>query len=123
MLKTQIPAMITLRIKKRILTIFSSIFLSKILPIMPPIMPPSAITTKKYHSKEGTDIVAKEQISDATWEIKITHKEFLAAVLVSIEKKKENTTKLIGPPPIPKNEDMIPKIIPMKTKAKTLEML
>ena len=123
MLKTQIPVIITLRIKKRILTIFSSIFLSKILPITPPKIPPTAITKSKYHSNSGTEPLAKEYISEAICEIIITHKEFLAAVLVSIEKKKENTTRLIGPPPIHKNEDMIPKIIPMKTKAKTLEML
>ena len=43
------------------------------------------------------------------------YREFSAAIFVDIEKKKNNTTRLIGPPPIPRKEDIIPRNTPIRT--------
>ena len=45
------------------------------------------------------------------------YSEFCAAVLVSMEKKKYSTTRLMGPPPMPRNEDMTPRERPISTQA------
>ena len=50
----------------------------------------------------------------AAWENRMIYREFSAAVLVSMEKKMNSTTRLIGPPPMPRNEEKIPKTRPIR---------
>jgi hypothetical protein len=49
----------------------------------------------------------------APWERKIVYKEWRAAVFEFMDKKYEITMILIGPPPIPKKADTIPRNNPM----------
>ena len=47
------------------------------------------------------------------WEKKMMYSEVSAAVLVSMEKKKNRTATLLVPPPMPRKEEMTPKSRPM----------
>lgn len=107
-------------IRYKIFTALSSSFLSIILPNIPPTTPPAAITTKIYQSNCGTLPAINEYTSDAIWEIRIIQIEFLAATFVFIEKKNDKITRLIGPPPMPKNDDITPKNKPIIINAKIL---
>ena len=59
----------------------------------------------------------------APCEKKIIYNEFSAAIFVGIEKKKNKTTKLIGPPPIPRNDEIIPRNAPMLKQTDFLSIL
>ena len=82
-------------------------------PIYPPTIPEAIIIARAIKSVLGTEAEASVNIKLAVWAKKIIYNEFKAAVLVFIEKKKYKITKLIGPPPIPRNEEKIPRIRPM----------
>ena len=62
-------------------------------------------------------MVTSEDSRLAIWEKKIIYREFSAATLVVMEKKKNRTTRLIGPPPIPKKEESIPRKTPIPIQA------
>ena len=71
----------------------------------------------------GTVRVTKLTIKLASWEKKIIYNEFSAAVFVSIEKKKNKTTRLIGPPPMPKKEDIMPRKSPITIHTRAFVIL
>ena len=93
-------------------TLWSSIFLLIFLPQNPPRIPPAAINARSAMEKAGIVAVTIEFSKLVIWENNIIYREFCAAVLVGMEKKKNNTTKLIGPPPMPRNEDITPRTRP-----------
>ena len=101
-------------------TVSLLIFLFTFLPITPPKIPPSTISTKVIGVNDGTLWEIRVEANDVNCENKIIYKELAAAVLVSIEKKKYKTTRLIGPPPIPKNDDITPRTQPITAHTKVL---
>ena len=96
-----------------LLTIFSSIFLLILLPAIAPAMPKIIILKRIGQETLGTDLVITVWIRLVACEKKIMNNEFWAACLVNMEKKNWRTTILIGPPPIPKNDDKKPNPLPI----------
>lgn len=106
----------TINPMKSLSTVLSSIFLFTFRPNAPPAIPPTTMKIRVITWKSGTLLVTKEDRRLASWEKKITYREFSAATLVVIEKKKNKITRLIGPPPIPKKDERIPRKTPMHTQ-------
>ena len=50
----------------------------------------------------------------------IIKREFFAVSFACVEKKNDKTTILIGPPPIPRNDELTPRIKPMITQTSLL---
>ena len=94
-------------------TVWSEMFLLIARPIIPPAIPPAIIKNNTGIGNVGTLFVTKLMSKLASCEKKIMVREFSDAIWVGMEKKKNKTTKLIGPPPMPKKEDITPKAQPM----------
>ena len=94
-------------------TIASEIFLLINLPAIPPSIPPDTINASISKENSGTLPAASVDKRLDNCEKKIIYKEFSAAVLVDMEKKKNKTIRLMGPPPIPRKEERIPNIRPI----------
>lgn len=113
MLKIQIR-IITHIIPLKSLSTISLLILELILrPNALPRIPHKIIAINYNDGTDGTVFVKIVMTKLEICESKIIYKEFWAATLVSIEKKKYKTTKLIGPPPIPRKEDITPNDIPI----------
>ncbi len=109
--------------QNRISTDFEDIRLLIFLPAKPPITPEMIITARVIKFVSGTDAekIVKRRL--AVCAKKIIYKELSAAVLVFIEKKKYKTARLIGPPPIPKKDERMPRISPIDKQAKIEQIL
>ena len=109
--------------QNRISTDFEDIRLLIFLPAKPPITPEMIITARVIKFVSGTDAekIVKRRL--AVCAKKIIYKELSAAVLVFIEKKKYKTARLIGPPPIPKKDERMPRISPIDKHAKIEQIL
>ena len=109
--------------QNRISTDFEDIRLLIFLPEKPPITPEMIITARVIKFVSGTDAekIVKRRL--AVCAKKIIYKELSAAVLVFIEKKKYKTARLIGPPPIPKKDERMPRISPINKQAKIEQIL
>ena len=101
-------------------TMRASIFLLMTRPNTPPKIPDKIIPPNRRALICARSMVKRERTVAVICENKIIYKEFCAASFVCIVKKKYSTTKLIGPPPMPKKEEKIPNIIPMNRQAKIL---
>lgn len=109
--------------QNRISTDFEDIRLLIFLPAKPPITPEMIITARVIKFVSGIDAekIVKRRL--AVCAKKIIYKELSAAVLVFIEKKKYKTARLIGPPPIPKKDERMPRISPIDKQAKIEQIL
>ena len=109
--------------QNRISTDFEDMRLLIFLPAKPPITPEMIITARVIKFVSGTDAekIVKRRL--AVCAKKIIYKELSAAVLVFIEKKKYKTARLIGPPPIPKKDERMPRISPINKQAKIEQIL
>lgn len=117
MLYTQINIMIAIKPINNLFTVSPSILLLIFRPTIPPRIPPATISIKSPTVNSGTVFVTIVLIRLVICENRMMYSEFCAAVLVSIEKKKNRTTRLIGPPPIPRKEEQIPSATPIKMHA------
>ena len=93
-------------------TVLSSICLETARPRIPPATPPITIARNIPKWSSGIYPEIKELSRLAICEKKIIYKEFSAASLLVIEKKKNSATRLTGPPPIPRKEDKFPRTTP-----------
>ena len=109
--------MIAINPINNLFTVSPSIFLLILRPTMPPKIPPATINIKSPTVNSGTVLVTIVLIRLVICENRMIYREFCAAVLVSIEKKKNKTTRLIGPPPIPRKEEQIPNATPIRIHA------
>ena len=89
------------RHKSSLSTALSFIFLFILRPAAPPPIPPAAISTRAPMPNCGTERVMSVVKRFASWLNRIIYRLFCAAAFVSMLKKKNSTTRLIGPPPIP----------------------
>jgi hypothetical protein len=99
-------------------TVFSDSFLLKCAPRNPPIIAAITITITTVKSKSENPFVKKIVVSFENCENRIVIKEQIVAVLIGIEKRKTITVTFIGPPPIPKKAEHIPKTNPVKREDK-----
>ena len=117
MLYAQINIMIAINPINSLFTVSPSILLLIFRPTIPPRIPPATISIRSPAVNSGTVFVTIVLIRLVICENRMIYREFCAAVLVSIEKKKNRTTRLIGPPPIPRKEEQIPSATPIKMHA------
>ncbi len=102
---------------KSLSTAWLSIFLLSVLPIVAPTTPKIIMRTINVQLMSGMPVILVE-MKDKLCEKKIASRELNAAVFVSMEKKKERIIRLMGPPPIPRKEEKIPRTEPAM-KART----
>ena len=88
-------------------------FLETILPTVAPTTAHVIIESNNTISISGIVLVTTLLTNETACEKKIIYRDERAAVLVSILKKYDKNIKLIGPPPIPKNDDATPKNNPI----------
>ena len=82
-------------------------------PIMPPPTPPAAISASTCQRTSGAEWDARVASRLNSWLKKMIYRLLAAAVLVSMLKKKYSTTRLMGPPPMPRKLDIPPSASPM----------
>lgn len=114
--------MITIAPIKSLSTALLVIFAENFVPSRPPLIPPMIIRMRIIGSKGGILPDMDVKIRLVIWEKKMTKIEFNAAVLLSIEKKKQRTARFIGPPPIPRKVASPPSIKPIKTVKRRLSL-
>lgn len=91
-------------------------------PINPPNMPPTIIKANMDRSNDAKPVVKAVNTSDDNWEKKMIKTEFSAASFAFIEKSKDKTATLNGPPPIPKNAAITPNRKPIAIIVYALSM-
>lgn len=84
-------------------------------PIIAPLMPPKHIIARYKKFTSGTVWVANVVIRPVSCENRMIKREFLAVSFACVEKKKDKITMLTGPPPIPRKDELTPRIKPMIT--------
>ena len=99
-------------------TFLADMLLFILFPTRPPIIPPKTITINVSILNSGILLLIKVLKKLAICENIIIYIEFAVAIFVSIEKKYDNITKFIGPPPIPRKAEINPKTSPIKIHKK-----
>lgn len=95
-------------------------FSESLAPMIAPLIPPNAMEIKSTGRNEGTVFERNAKRMLANWENIMMNKEFFAACLASMEKKKNRTATLLVPPPMPRKEEIQPSTVPIKNAAERL---